>query len=1115
MHRFSALSRVGLSLCVMSLQAFAALHTGIVRYNGQLIPGAAITATQGSTKLTTSTDEDGRYKLELPAGEWMVEVQMFGFQPQRHTVNSAETAPGEWNLAFGPPPVVAPAPASRPGGGGQQGLVRRGFQETALNRTTQDAQIADAVIQQPVEVDTSESFLVNGSISQGLQAPQQMDMQYLAQRDAMGQGGPNMNGGGTGSPFGGGGDGMQASSGQGGPSAGGPGRGGPGGGFGGGGGGFGGGGRGGGGGFGGGGGRGGAGAGGAMRRPVPGGGTDRAFGNRRGRGQQGIRGMFSYQLGNAALDASPYSLNGQGFGKPDYSSNRFGVMLGGPLKIPKLVDFPKTFFNFNYNGSLNRTPSSAYATLPTEAERAGDFSRTQVQGPVTIFDPTTGAPFPENRIPASRINPAAAGLLSLIPHANRDGLVQNYQYITTVPRDSHSLALTVNQSISQKHRISGGINWQKRTSDTAQLYGWTDEINGSGFSSDLGWSYTLGPKKVNDLRIKVSRDRSVTLPFFAYGEDISARLGITGPSSKPSTYGPPNLNFTNYGDLTEANPVLRRNQSVAITEAFHLVKGKHTTQFGGEFRRQQLNTNSDQNARGAFSFTGLGTSGFTSAGQPMPNTGLDFADFLLGLPQSSSIRFSSTDTYFRTSVYSVFGQDEWRARPNLTLNLGLRYEYFSPYTEKFGHLANLDIAPGFTGVSVVTPNTVGTFTGEFPAGLVEPDRNNFAPRIGLAWKPSAKGKTQIRAGYSVFYDPGTYNNLAVRLAAQPPFASTAQLNTSLTRVLTLQNGFGNDPAKTVTNTFAVARNYRDPYAQTWTASIQQEIKSAVVVELGYIGTKGTRLDILRLPNRAQPGSPLTSEQRRQIGNAVGFTYDSSEGNSIFHAAQLRVIRRFRRGLSANMLYTFSKSIDNASTIGGAGNIVAQDDRNLAAERGLSVFDQRHNFTLSGTANSPFGENAMWLRDKSLLSTALRDWNISTSFVARSGRPFTARVLGNAADAAGTGAVGSGRADATGVDLYTGAGFFNPLAFTLPPSGRYGNAGRNTITGPGFAGLSASIGRSFAIAERRRVEFRVSADNVTNHVNYTSIATVVNASNYGLATAVSQMRSVTASLRLRF
>ena len=247
----------------------------------------------------------------------------------------------------------------------------------------------------------------------------------------------------------------------------------------------------------------------------------------------------------------------------------------------------------------------------------------------------------------------------------------------------------------------------------------------------------------------------------------------------------------------------------------------------------------------------------------------------------------------------------------------------------------------------------------------------------------------------------------------------------------------------------------------------------------------------------------------------GFTYDSSEGNSIFHAIQLRVVRRLRRGVSTNVFYTYSKSIDNASSIGGTGNVVAQDDRNLAAERGLSIFDQRHQLTWTSMLNSPFGERSMFLKSNTLGSRILRSWNLSTSVTARSGRPFTARVLGNVSDAGGTGSVGSGRADATGLAVDAGSGIFNPAAFTVPPSGRFGNAGRNTITGPGLFTVDLSLGRSFTLSDRRRLEFRVSSENIANHVNYAAIATVVNALNYGLPTSTAQMRQVTAQVRLRF
>jgi hypothetical protein len=393
---------------------------------------------------------------------------------------------------------------------------------------------------------------------------------------------------------------------------------------------------------------------------------------------------------------------------------------------------------------------------------------------------------------------------------------------------------------------------------------------------------------------------------------------------------------------------------------------------------------------------------------------------------------------------------------------------------------------------------------------MRPDKNNFAPREGITWKPLPKStrfkSLQLRAGYSIFYNPSVYNSIASKLAAQPPFAKTQTLTTSLTDILTLENGLASAPnQKQILNTFAVDPNYRVGYAQTWNTNIQTDLPYSLVLDLGYLGTKGTRLDIQRLPNRAAPGSPLTAEQRRQIGDATGFTYESAEGNSIYHALQVRVNRRMRRGVGFQGTYTFGKSIDNSSTFGGAGNTVAQNDKDLHAERGLSSFDHRHVFNLTTTWSSPNRNPKWWLKD----------WTLQGTMALSSGSPLTARVLGNLSDTGGTGAVGSGRADATGIPVDCCGLFFNPAAFTIPPSGRFGDAGRNTIEGPGNFSLNSSLSRSIPLSERRRIEFRLEANNLTNHVNYTNVYTVVNASNFGLASAAGPMRTLQINVRLRF
>ncbi len=275
--------------------------------------------------------------------------------------------------------------------------------------------------------------------------------------------------------------------------------------------------------------------------------------------------------------------------------------------------------------------------------------------------------------------------------------------------------------------------------------------------------------------------------------------------------------------------------------------------FGGDFKRQDRNTTTDQNGRGTFSFSGLATSNLTADGQPVPNTGLDFADFLLGIPQSASVQYGASSTYFRQNAWDVYANDDWRVNPNLTLMFGLRYEYYSPLSEKYGHLANLDIAPGFTAVTPVFPGGVGPYSGAFPNSLIEPDRDDWAPRGGLAWKPWTKHSTVVRVGYGIYYNPTALNRLATELSEQPPFA-TAQTLINTDNAYSIANILvdGETNAAAIRNTYAVQKNYKVGYAQSWNVSVQQNITRSFFFELSYLGTKGTDLDCSPCPIAPRP-----------------------------------------------------------------------------------------------------------------------------------------------------------------------------------------------------------------------------------------------------------------------
>jgi hypothetical protein len=1033
----------------------------------------------------TTTDEAGAYQLDgLAPGTYTVEVQMFGFQTAHKQIQiAAGSQPAtEWLLELQTVRQREPRePGQRPQQ--QQGGFRAAAGTTA-NELDQLAASAPQDIAQPPSANANEAFLVNGSISNGLQTGQ----------DDFGLRGPVF---GIQTPGGLAGATVEGQPGGVPGAPGGPGAGGPGGagGFGGG--------RGGGGGFGGGRGGGGfGGPGGQRRRP---GGNGGFIGNRANRGRQGIHGNLSFQWQGADTDAKQFSLSGQPELQPNFNNYRWSAVIGGPLRIPHLLKGDSTFFTVSYYSTRGQSVSYNVGTVPTLAERNGVFSQTLVNGVVpTIYDPATGAPFPGNVVPSSLFNPAAAGLLQYIPLPNLPGTVQNFDFVTAVPADTDNVSIRLNQNLGKNDRLALTESFQRRKSDTAQLFGFLDPGSGFGDNTNLSWTHNVGSTGVNTAQVTFNRNRTTQDSFFSYGTNVAAGLGIQGTSQEPINYGPPTLTFTNSSSLTDAIPSHAAVQYVQEGDSYMWVKKNHTMTFGGDFKRQDRNTVTDQNARGTFSFSGIATSAFNSSGQPIPNTGLDFADFLLGLPQSSAVQFGGDSTYFRQNAWDAYANDDWRVNPNLTIMVGLRYEYYSPLSEKYGHLANLEIAPGFTAVTPVYPGTAG-----LPDSLIRPDRDGWAPRGGLAWKPSSKHSTLVRLGYGIYYNPTALNRLATELSEQPPFATTQRLTTSISNPLTLENGLATAPTNaTVLNTYAVQGNYKIGYAQSWNVSVQQNLSRSFFIELSYLGTKGTDLDTETVPNRAAIGSsPLTSQDSLPIANAQQFIYDSSWGNSIYHAGQARFMRRFSRNMSFNIIYTFSKSIDDSSTFGGVGNVVAQNAFDLSAERGLSSFNRTHVLNLNYVLSTP--TQAGWWK---------RNWTLSGSTLLESGTPLTAQILGNQANAAGTGVVGSGRAQATGLPVEDGSGYFNLAAFTYPLSGELGDAGRNTIPGPWSWGLNTAFGRYFTLGgegSRKRIELRLETTNTLNHVNISNVNTVFGSALYGLPTAAGAMRTADINIRFRF
>ncbi len=506
---------------------------------------------------------------------------------------------------------------------------------------------------------------------------------------------------------------------------------------------------------------------------------------------------------------------------------------------------------------------------------------------------------------------------------------------------------------------------------------------------------------------------------------------------------------------------INHNETNAISATFFWNRSRHNFQFGGDFKRQQFNILGQQNGRGTFAFTGAAT-------------GSDFGDFLKGVPDAATVAFGNADKYFRDSLYDAFFTDDWRISSAFTLNAGVRWEYGSPITELYGRLVNLDVVPDFAQEApVVGSNPIGTLTGQrYPDSLIHPDKRASEPRVAIAWRPLPASSLVIRAGYGLYYDTSVYQTLATQMAQQYPQSKSLTVGNTPANPLTLADGF-NAPSA---STFGIDPYFRPGYAQNWTASIQRDLPGSLLITATYLGIKGTNGTQEFLPN-SYPAGLLVNPLSRVPGRLrVRVT---SNGNSHREAGSIQLRRRLHSGFTASVMYTFAKAIDDDAVLGGLGAaastnpaatsarnlLVAQNWLDLSAERGLSTFDQRHlvNATIQYTTG-------MGMAGGTLLSgwrgTLFKGWMFTSTIAAGSGLPLTPQYL---APEQGTGVIGALRPNYTGASVYAApAGLsLNPAAYAAPLPGQYGNAGRDSITGPSQFTLNASAGRTFRLSDRHR------------------------------------------------
>lgn len=863
-------------------------------------------------------------------------------------------------------------------------------------------------------------------------------------------------------------------------------------------------------------------------------------------GTQQLRGSVYDHLRNGAFDARPFNNPDE---LPHFARNQYGGTLGGP--------FPgkRTFFFASFEGLRSTQGQSMMMTVPVEGWRTGDFS-----GGPPLYDPLTTRPnpefdpsrpagplnpqtirsqFPGNRIPEHRIDPVALRVLrDFVPLPNMDGPVNNYldTRAQTLRNDQGTIRLdhTSEQGLSAFGRYTLS---EERGYTPENLPGFGAHHDNRVQSVTATVIHPFSPRLLHELRVGYSRMELNRLGEKANGEDLIGSLGIRGVGFGGSdAYGLPRFDvqgFDPIGDALLCTPCVYDNQLLQIGERVNWAAGAHSVRFGGDVRYFKWDMLGFFQNRGYYQFT----PGFTTRTSSNDGTGNALASFLLGLPVLAQRQAGLPSMNMRQTGYEAFIQDDWRVGRHLTINAGLRYEYVTPLR---------DVAKGLTNLVWIDGKPRAYVGGQagYPQGLTYPDRNNVALRAGFSYNPGG-GHSVIRAGYGGFYAYPEMNLWCNQVHNVPLVFPEIKSSNPFTPAIF---GFGFDPpvlGRTLVGFTAIDPHWQIPFIQQTSASVERQVGPDLVVETGYIGAWGRNLDRARLVNNAAP-SPLPLGPRRPYqtisfleGSTLPDTWPIASrtfpvgpinlleftARSEYHAGYAQAKQRLRNGLSFLASYTYSKSMSDSPSFRSAAMEpeVPQDSFDLDAEWGPAGCDLRHRFVASLIYEIPFrssGPESGFKRTARLLAGG---WQLALIHQMQSGFPFTISVFGDTANAGALLNVNPVRANVVpGISPNlpkrerTADRWFNTDAFVTPQAFTFGNAGRNSVYGPGLSKTDLALQREFVVRHDVRVEFRAEAFNVFNVTNYGIPERFVNTPQFGsVIMAASPARQIQFVGRLKF
>jgi outer membrane receptor protein involved in Fe transport len=724
--------------------------------------------------------------------------------------------------------------------------------------------------------------------------------------------------------------------------------------------------------------------------------------------------------------------------KPPFKRNQFGFNLSGPLNLPHFGEGgpvfgyhgkDRTFFFFGYEGTRQRQGLTLTSNVLTDAQRA------------------------------SVTNPTVLKLLPLIPLATSVDVVggvpvARFAGSGTAPVDIDQLTGDVSHTISEKDRLHFYYAWQRDKRGEPNLQGNTMPGFGDTRQSHrqiftFNETHIFTPNVTNEARLGLNRINITFTPNALLNPaDFGMNVGIN------QSIGLPQMSITgfnfNFGGPA-GFPQGRADTTIVLSDTLSYLKGKHSFKFGGETRRFYNNNFNLDN--GTFTFANVNS-------------------FLAGTGNSFSITLGDRSSAIIQSALGFYVQDNYKVRQNLTLELGLRWDWNVTPTERYNRFVVFDD-------STRSLIRVGSGVDD----VYQQNNNNFQPRIGIAWDPFNDGKTSVRAAYAILTDQPT-TNVVTPLASNPPLATPLAVSgpVTFTNAVVVAGLAGLAPNN-------VHRGFDNPYVQSWNLNIQREIGRDFAVTAGYFGSKGTHLRISRNINQPVNGGPrpmpfVSASSPIRPGAALSnVTQIEGSSNSSYNAMWLTATKRLSRGLQFNASYTFSKSIDLNSL--NSQGVIVQDSYNLQNSRGLSDYDARHRFVISGLYELPFHGNQF-----------KEGWQLSTIVQSQSGNPVNI-VVNNTTF---TGINNTLRPDVTGpVNILGTPNRWFDIAPFVVPVGHFGSLGRNVVIGPGFNNTDFSVIKRTKLTETQLIEFRWEVFDVFNHANFGQPGRVVGSANFGQIT----------------